>query len=35
MAKLRAMAPPEKKKGALHDIKSGRALRLAAGGPAS
>jgi hypothetical protein len=34
MAKLRAMAPPEKKKGALHDIKSGRALRLAPGGPA-
>lgn len=34
MAKLRAMAPPEKEKGALHDIRSGRAIRLAAGSSA-
>jgi hypothetical protein len=34
MAKLREMTPPDTKKGALHGIKSGRALRLAPGGPA-
>jgi hypothetical protein len=34
MGRLRAMAPPEEKKGALHGIRSGRALRLAAGSPA-
>lgn len=34
MGRLRAMAPPDEKKGELHDIRSGRAVRLAAGGPA-
>lgn len=33
LARLRDLAPPEEKKGELHDIKSGRALRLAAGVP--
>ena len=33
LATLRELAPPEEKKGELHGIKSGRALRLAAGGP--
>lgn len=31
MRELRELAPPVEKKGELHDIKSGRALRLAAG----
>jgi hypothetical protein len=34
MARLRAMAPPEEKRGELHDIRSARALRLAPGGSA-
>jgi hypothetical protein len=34
MGKLREMCPPDTKKGELHDIKSGRASRLAAGSPA-
>lgn len=33
MKDLRAMVPPEEKKGALHGIKSGRALRLVEGEP--
>lgn len=33
MGKLRELAPPEEKKGKLHDIKSGRSLRLAGGKP--
>lgn len=32
LAKLRELAPVEEKKGELHDIKSGRSLRLASGG---
>lgn len=32
MNRLRELAPPEEKKGELHDIKSRRALRLASGG---
>jgi hypothetical protein len=35
MRELRELAPPEEKKGQLHDIKSGRALRLADGGSAA
>lgn len=31
LSKLRDLAPPEEKKGELHGIKSGRALRLAKG----
>lgn len=31
LSKLRELAPPEEKKGQLHDIKSGRSLRLASG----
>jgi len=34
MAKLREMCPPDTKEGQLHDIRSGRALRLAPGSPA-
>jgi hypothetical protein len=33
LTKLRELAPPEEKKGELHDIRSRRRLRLAAGGP--
>ena len=32
MDRLRELAPPEEKKGRVHDIKSGRALRLASSG---
>lgn len=35
LTKLRDLKPPEEKKGQLHDIKSGRALRLAPGSSAS
>lgn len=35
LKELRELAPPAEKKGQLHDIKSGRALRLAAGSPRS
>lgn len=35
MDRLRELAPPDEKKGALHDIKSGRALRLADGSSGS
>ena len=35
LTKLRELAPPEEKKGQLHDIKSGRALRLAKGSSGS
>lgn len=35
LTKLRELAPPEEKKGTLHDIKSRRALRLAPGGSGS
>lgn len=33
MKELRALVPPEEKKGALHGIKSGRSLRLVEGEP--
>lgn len=35
LSKLRELAPPEEKKGELHGIRSGRSLRLAAGGAGS
>jgi hypothetical protein len=35
LRELRELAPPEEKKGELHDIKSGRSLRLAPGSSAA
>jgi hypothetical protein len=35
LTKLRELGPPEEKKGELHDLRSGRSLRLAAGGSGS
>jgi hypothetical protein len=32
LTKLRELAPPEEKKGELHDLRAGRSLRLASGG---